>query len=220
VPRWPECYAPAWAEQLPDSKFYQRVNDLILATTQHFKIYNNISAWQVNNEPFLDSFGDCRSLSDKLIKEEIDIVKSVDSVRPVILTESGELSTWRKSARLADVIGTSLYRTVWNKYLGYWRYPLPPAFYRLHADLIMRYYPVRQVIISELQAEPWPPGKHILATSLEEQFKSFDIDKLRHNVDYAKRTGIRDIYFWGVEWWYWLRGQGHPEFWNYARKIF
>jgi len=219
VPRWPECFAPAWAKDLPLDEFDAAMQNIITETVRHFRVYDNVIVWQVHNEPFLKSFGECRELTPEQVQGHVELVHKLD-YRPVMLTESGELSTWIESSQLADMIGTSLYRTVWNKYIGYWRYPIPPAFYRLHADWVMKRYGVKKVIISELQAEPWPPGKSILATSLDEQFKSFDLHKLKHNADYARRTGISDIYFWGVEWWYWLKGQGHPEFWEYMKKVF
>ncbi len=221
VPRWPECHAPLWARDLPQDVFRQRVEYLLRQTVIHFRVFSNIYAWQVNNEPFLNSFGDCRVITKSDLAQDIGIVKALDSKqRQIVVTESGELSTWLKSAGLADIIGTSLYRTVWNKYIGYFRYPLPPAFYRIHADLITKNFPVQKVIISELQAEPWPPGKSILQTSISEQMDSFDLELFKHNVDYARRTGIDEIYLWGVEWWYWIKERDRPEFWEYAKELF
>ncbi len=218
VPRWPECHIPDWAEELSINEFDKESRDLVRETVEHFKIYDNIKVWQVNNEPFLRSFGKCREMTSEELARQIKIVRETDNEnRPVMVTESGELSTWIKGAKLGDVIGTSLYRTVWNEIVGYWRYPIPPVFYKWHADIIKKFFNVEEVIISELQAEPWPPGKHILLTTFAEQFKSFDLAKLEHNMKYAKRTGINDIYLWGAEWWYWLKGEGYPEYWDFVR---
>jgi hypothetical protein len=220
VPRWPECHTPAWAINMsPDAK-EQRIKILYEETVKHFQIYSNITTWQVANEPFLKSFGKCNEVTANQINDYIKIIKSNDQKnRPVMLTESGELSTWVRSAKLADIIGSSLYRTVWNQYFGYWRYPWPPAYYRWHADMIMKFFPVKQVIISELQAEPWPPGKHILQTTLEDQFKSFDLKRLKSNIAYTKKTGFTEVYLWGVEWWYWLKiKHNQPEFWNMVKQ--
>ncbi len=222
VPRWPECHTPVWALNLPSEEKEKRVRNLYTETVNHFKVYSNIVVWQVSNEPFLKSFGKCNEINSEQIADYIKIIKNNDDKnRPVMLTESGELSTWVKSAKLADIIGASLYRTVWNQYFGYWRYPWPPAYYRWHADLIQKFYPVQQIIISELQAEPWPPGKHILQTFLEDQFKSFDLQRLKSNIVYTKRAGFPQVYLWGVEWWYWLKEkQNHPEFWLEVKKTF
>ena len=41
------------------------------------------------------------------------------------------------------------------------------------------------------------------------------------NVEYAKQTGLNKFYFWGVEWWYWMKTvQGQPEIWNEAKALF
>jgi hypothetical protein len=221
VPRWPECHIPLWARDLSDEEYNMQVNILYQQTIEHFKVYSNITTWQVSNEPFLKSFGICRTQSPEQINAYIKIVKSLDTKsRPVMLTESGELSTWVKSAKLADIIGSSLYRTVWNQYFGYWRYPWPPAFYRWHADLVQKLFPVQKIIISELQAEPWPPGNHILATSLDDQFKSFNLNRLQKNISYVKKTGFDEVYLWGVEWWYYLKlNYNHPEFWKEIKNL-
>jgi len=221
VPRWPECHIPLWAQKLNSEAYEKSVVKLYTETVNHFKVYSNITVWQVSNEPFLKSFGKCPEVSSEQIVSYVKIVKSLDTKqRPVMLTESGELSTWIKSAKLADYLGSSLYRTVWNQYFGYWRYPLPPAFYRYHADLVQKIFGVQKIVISELQAEPWPPGKHILLTDLEEQFKSFDLERLQKNISYVKKTGFTEVYLWGVEWWYWLKViHNHPEFWNIVKNL-
>lgn len=221
VPRWPECHVPLWARDISSEEYEKSVIRLYTQTVEHFKVYSNITVWQVSNEPFLKSFGKCPEVSSEQIASYIKIVKSLDTKqRPVMLTESGELSTWIKSARMADYLGSSLYRTVWNQYFGYWRYPLPPAFYRYHADLIQKIFGVQKIVISELQAEPWPPGKHILLTDLDAQFKSFDLDRLQRNISYVKKTGFDEVYLWGVEWWYYMKViHNHPEFWLEIKNL-
>jgi len=221
VPRWPECHTPPWATKISPEEKEKRIEVLYEETVKHFRIYSNIVMWQVANEPFLKSFGKCGEVTSDQVAKYIKIIKDNDSKdRPIMLTESGELSTWVQSAKLVEVIGSSLYRTVWNKYFGYWSYPWPPTYYRWHADLIKKFFPVKRVIISELQAEPWPPGKHIVNTSLDDQFKSFDLKRLQKNINYTKKTGFDEVYFWGAEWWYYMKEkQNHPEFWLEVRKL-
>ena len=44
---------------------------------------------------------------------------------------------------------------------------------------------------------------------------------LRSNVQFAKNTGLSEIYIWGVEWWYWLKEkQNNSTVWNEAKKLF
>jgi hypothetical protein len=111
-----------------------------------------------------------------------------------------------------------MYRVTYNSLVGYLYYHLPPIFYTSRAWLVGK--PLDKVIVSELQAEPWAP-KGLLNSSLEEQFKSMDANRLRIHVDYAKRTGFSGAYLWGAEWWYWLKEkQNDASLWNTAKTIF
>lgn len=64
----------------------------------------------------------------------------------------------------------------------------------------------RDMIIHELQAEPWmPDGFDIRTSTVEEQNKSLNAERLAKRFDYAKETGIRTIDLWGVEFWYYRK---------------
>ena len=133
------------------------------------------------------------------------------------MTESGELSSGLASAIAADVEGVSLYRDVWNRFFGYITYPLPPSFYAHKATLLRPW--VSHLIISELQLEAWTP-KGILNVPLETQLTLVTPEKMKEHLEYAKRTGISEIYTWGVEWWWYLRIKGYPQLWETAREAF
>ena len=41
------------------------------------------------------------------------------------------------------------------------------------------------------------------------------------DVLFAKDTGLDKFYFWGVEWWYWMKTkQNQPQIWNEAKLLF
>ncbi|MFH1890312.1 MAG: hypothetical protein ABIJ91_01960 [Candidatus Kuenenbacteria bacterium] len=220
TPRWPECHDPLWIKNLDKQKQDQKLLEMIEKTVLHFKKYDNIWAWQVENEPFLKVFGECPEPDYELLVREVNLVKSLDK-RPVIVTDSGELSNWKQAASLADIFGATMYKTVWNKFLGAWRYPLPPAFYYLKSKRINNEYNLDKIIVSELQAEPWfPGGKDIKEISLYDQFNSFSLDDFENNLKYVKRAGFTESYLWGVEWWYWLKTvKNRGEFWQQAQGI-
>ncbi|MCX6786006.1 MAG: cellulase family glycosylhydrolase [Candidatus Komeilibacteria bacterium] len=217
VPRWPECHWPDWTYRLSDAERADSILKLLKETVTHFKPYQNIMAWQVENEPFLKVFGRCPTPDNNLYKQEVALVKSLDS-RPAVVTESGELSTWLRGGLLADNLGVSIYRITWSNLFGYFYYPLPPAFYYLKAGLVKLLTGVKVVFISEMQMEPWLPMS-ILATPLADQYHSMDLAKFDKNLAYVKRTGLSPVYFWGAEWWYWLKAQGDASIWNEAKKI-
>lgn len=222
-PRWPECFDPPWIKNLIRSERDLRILKLVKAEIGHFKKYQNISAWQVENEPLLP-FGNCdapNSTTLDRLKKEIQIVKSSDN-RPILLTDSGELGFWLPAISSSDIFGTTVYRTVWNPYLGLTDYPLPPIFYNLKNDLIRTVTGKKgPTIISELQMEPWIPDSKLPSQSdLGEQIKSFPASRLKENLEYAKETNFNEIYIWGVEWWYFMEKQGHPEYLEEAKGLF
>ncbi len=219
TPRWPECHAPKWAKALPLQKQNLKLLDYLRTIITHFKVYKNITVWQVENEPLLNIFGECPSSNFDFLKQEVILAKSLDK-RPIMLTDTGELSNWQRAASLADIFGTTMYKVVWNKYIGVWRYPWPPAYYHFKAERIKKKYHLKKVIVAELQAEPWSPGRSIKTLSLWEQLSLFDFNDFENNLDYVYRAGFHEAYLWGVEWWYWLKITQHEGgFWNRAKLI-
>src|SRR5436190_19607380 len=67
---------------------------------------------------------------------------------------------------------------------------------------------VKEIIVSELQAEPWGPRPVTELTRSEEAI-TMSPELLRRNVRIASGAGFRTALFWGVEW-YWLRTRGDP----------
>lgn len=220
VPRWPECHWPLWVYQMKESERHEQNQEIIQLVVERYKDYDNIVIWQVENEPFLKVFGECPKPNIDNLEANIALVRSLDS-RPIMITESGELSTWWPGSKRADYVGTSIYRVVWNKVMGYWRYDwLPASFYYLKAQVAKKLFPVKDIMISEMQMEPWTPGMPILKTPLEDQAQSMNPAQFRKNIEYAEKTGLTPAYLWGVEWWYWLKELGDASLWEEARVVF
>ena len=220
VPRWPECHDPNWLESISRDERDKEVLEFVKEVVEHYKVKSNIIAWQIENEPLFSIFGQCPKPDRKLLKGEINLVKSLDPLRPVIVTDSGELSAWLRTSQLTDVLGTTMYRVVWNKIIGYYHHWYPASFYYLKSQIVKTLFKVDDVIISELQAEPWPAGnKFITELSYQEQMRSMDIVQMKKNFDFAKKAGFEKAYIWGVEWWYWLKEvQGVDHFWEEGKK--
>lgn len=223
-PRWPECFEPQWTKELTPDEKTNRIYKLVEKEVTSLKKYSNIIAWQVENEPFL-SFGNCEKVTSQTtarLKKEIDKVRNQDS-RPILITDSGELSTWRKSIPLSDWFGTTVYRTVWNPYIGFADYPIPPIFYNLKYNLIKSLFPNNTVkpIVSELQAEPWQQANiDLVNIPIEEQAELFTAEDISKNIGFAKEIDFDKVYLWGVEWWYFMKTHGHPEYMETAQKAF
>ena len=55
--------------------------------------------------------------------------------------------------------------------------------------------------------------------SITDLYNRFDADDLQSNVRFARRTGVSEIYFWGIEWWFYLKMHGQGELWETAKLI-
>ena len=195
--------------------------ELIEKIVLRYKGNESIIYWQVENEPFLVTFGECPWADKEFLKEEIDLVRKLDPETPILVSESGELSTWFQGSKVADTIGSSIYRQTWWHAVGggYYKIPVTPVHYYRKTQLVKRLFGTN-VICTELQAEPWGPSPTFIL-SLDEQAKSMDIERFKENIDYAKKTGFSEIYLWGVEWWYWMKVvHDQNEYWEEARDLF
>jgi hypothetical protein len=218
LPRWPECHEPEWVEsyEIGTRKFTSPdLVEYIRKVVERYKDNPAIWAWQVENEPFLP-FGECPLLGGDVLDEEIALVR-VLSDKPIIVTDSGEFGRWFSAAKRADIFGSTLYRHVYTKSIGHFTYPLPPSFFRLKQGLVKLFYGDKPMIVVELQAEPWLP-KMLYETSPEEQFKHFGPERFKKMLEYIRGSGFDTFYFWGVEWWWWLKTQNKPEMWNLAKE--
>ena len=220
--RWPECHAPNWAHSLSKSQQQDEILQYIQEVVERYKDSKAIVAWQAENEP-LFQFGQCPWYDKDFLTKEVALIKSLDPTRPIIVSDSGEQSLWFSAAKIGDIVGVTMYRNVFFNVFGdmgfYATYPFPPVFYYRKAQLIENFFN-KKVISVELQAEPWL-SKPFVDTSVQEQEKSMNLTQFKNNIEYAKQTGLDEFYFWGTEWWFWLKEkQNKPDIWNYARELF
>ena len=221
-PRWPECHFPDWTKDISQSEKQAKILAYIQQAVERYKDKTNIIAWQIENEPFLPHFGDCPKLDRNFLDQEIKLARSLDR-RPIIVTDSGELSVWIPAASRADIFGTSLYRDTYSYQLGrYIHYPFAPWFFRLKANLteFLSMPKPKDMIVIELQAEPWGPKAYYQLTK-EERERTMNLEKLRDILEFARLSSFREFYLWGVEYWYWEKEvNGNSETWEEAKSLF
>jgi hypothetical protein len=217
LPRWPECHAPDWANTESVESIRRDSLIMIEKTVNRYKDNSAVKYWQVENEPFLNTFGICPRSNEEFFAEEVALVKSLDN-RPIIVSGPGELNLWLKEAKYGDIFGTTMYRVIWNKTIGYMKYPIPAWFYTIKA-WFAGIKPESRIII-ELQAEPWVPQGKIIYLSQNEAKYSFDVIQFKENIQYALNAKFNKSYLWGVEWWYWQYKHDDQSFWLFARTLF
>ncbi len=224
--RWPECHTPEWFMAVPPAEREAEIIRYISTIVGRYKHSEAIRFWQIENEPFLE-FGTCPDWyyeqGTSLLEAEVAAVRSIDPKRKIIVSESGELSTWTKAASIADIVGVTMYRSSWeatDKTFGLNPYTfLAPEFYSAKAAVIQNYYN-KPAISIELQAEPWA-SKGLAEATLEEKAKSMNVELFEENIEFAKQAGLDGYYFWGAEWWYYMKTKhDQPEIWDAAKNHF
>ncbi len=210
---------PAWAAG-DDEKRRIALLHFMGRVVERYRSDTTVVKWQVENEPFL-AFGICPSFDSGFLDQEVAFVKELDPSRPILLTDSGELSLWYGAASRGDEFGTTMYRDIYSKHVGgYFTYPIGPNFFRFKAWIVKTFAHQYHLMVIELQGEPWASG-WVADMPLEEQFRTMDEHKLRSNVEYAERVGFPEIYLWGGEWWYWMKTKkDYPAVWEAGKELF
>lgn len=219
LPRWPECHLPDWTKGRLKAQVENETLDYISKVIERYKGNAQIKAWQIENEPFLSHFGDCPRFDAKFLDQEIMLARSLDA-RPIVLTDSGELSFWVGAAGRADIFGTTMYRDTYSKFFKrYIHYPITPAFFKFKKNFASLFAKPKSWVVIEMQAEPWGPKAYKDLSKIDRD-RTMEVGKFKDMVEFGRQTGFREFYLWGVEFWYWELKQGRPEMWNYAKSLF
>jgi hypothetical protein len=222
-PRWPECHMPAWAQKLPAEKWHAQLEKYIEAVVERYKDSPSLESYQLENEYFLKGFGICTDFSRDRLVQEYNLVKKLDPKHPIIVGRSNNAIGFPVGQPQPDEFSISVYKRVWdagvtNRYL---EYPYPAWFYGYIAG-VQKIFNDRDMIIAELQAEAWAPnGKSLQEISLDEQNKSLNAKRLDDRFGYGEATGMRQIYLWGAEYWYYRKQILHDDsLWRVAENHF
>jgi hypothetical protein len=225
-PRWPECHMPAWAQSLPsgnsEGTWQAELDKFIAETVNRYKNSPALGSYQLENEYFLRGFGVCTDFSRDRLVNEYNLVKQLDPYHTLVVARSNNALGTPVGQPTPDEFGISIYKRVWSPPIGrYIEYPFPAWFYAFVAG-VQKMTTGRDMIIHELQAEAWPPQyQGIQATSLAEQNKSFNAARFKTRVEFGKATGMKEIYLWGAEYWYYRKVKLHdPSLWQTAQFEF
>ncbi len=217
VPRWPECHNPEWINYQDEATVRAATLKMIGVIVERYRTQGGVEYWQVENEPFLNSFGVCPDLDPDFLQQEFDLVRSLDS-REIIITGSGELGFWGRQAAIGDIFGSTLYRVVYSRAFGFIKYPFPTTYYKLKARLAG--LTGERLMILELQAEPWVAEGRMANQTEGENNKTMSVEQFKANLQYSIDLDFRRTYIWGVEWWYLQKKIGRPEYWRIAEGLF
>ena len=222
-PRWPECHPPNWVDTAASqNQWLPELESFMTTVVNRYKDNPALSSYELENEYFLKAFGECTNYSRSRLVSEYNLVKTLDPDHPIIVSRSNNAIGTPIGQPTPDEYSISIYKRVWSNTIGrYLEYPFPAWYYAVLAgtEKIINH---KNMIIDEMQAEPWTPnGKTIPETSLAEQSKSLNASRLVQRFNFAKATGMRTVYFWGAEYWYYRwKIEGDKSVWNTAVQEF
>lgn len=216
-PRWPECHEPAWATDLRGHEWKQALYAYMEVVVNRYKNHPAIESYQLENEGVNNWFGLCDLPDRERLVEEFNLVKQWDPHHKIIMSLSDQHG-FPVNGPTPDEFGFSVYRTVWNDKIppqGYITYPTPIWYHRMRAAIITA-YTGRQIMVHEMQMEPWGlvDTKYL---TIAEQNKSMSVQQIQKNFMFVRQLNIPDIYVWGSEWWYWRKVHGDDTIWEAIR---
>lgn len=220
-PRWPECHKPAWSDKLLGNAWQQPLYDFIGAVVERYKTNPVLDSYQLENEYFLKAFGLCSNFDRDRLVHEYNLVKAIDPDHRLVVSMSNNAIGVPIGEPTPDQWAISVYKRVWDKNITrrYFEYPIPAWYYAFRAGFI-KITRGHDSFIHELQAEAWTPDTigGTKETSIAEQDKSMNSDRLVDRISYGKATGMKTVDLWGVEWWYWRKVKyNDPSLWNAAK---
>lgn len=220
-PRWPECHMPSWHLNQPKEEWYGDLKKVMTATIERYRDHPALESYQLENEFFLSVFGECPDFSRDRLIDEYNLVKSLDTNTPVMISRSNNAIGFPVNEPTPDVFGVSVYKRVWDKTLTkrYVEYPFPGWFYGFLAGG-GKLLTGKELMIHELQAEAWTPdGYEIKTAPVEELYKSMNPERLANRFEYAKASGMKRMDLWGAEWWYAMKvNRNEPRLWETAKS--
>lgn len=222
APRYPEYYIPIWlvnSAQLKNNSFIfehsvfnSALFSFIKTATKHFKNNRQIKYWQVENEPLDPSGPHWWKIDTSLLKNEVAIIKEIDSNRPIVINLWGnELKSrnyYEVATDLADTVGLDLYPKVPGKNIFGKSIMQGPRTSDIQIHEIIKAIKKKgkKVWISELQAEPWGISESCLP------------QQVLKNVEWIANWDIDGVFLWGFEYWYQQKKLGNPEYWASLQK--
>jgi len=205
-PRWPEYHWPEWARRLPDTEKSDALLTFVKTVVRRYKNNSEIISWQLENEALLSNFGESIDINRKRLKAEYNLVKGIDSKRPIIMsTSNGWGVPFRKP--IPDIVGFSYYPIMYKN--GRYNKTIQKPWLHWLRKFFIETLLHKKVFIHELQLEPWGPTA-IWKMSTEEQNNSMSTAHIKKNIAEARKIHTYPIDLWGAEWWYW-RLQKHND---------
>lgn len=216
-PRWPECHEPKWSVSLAAPAWRQALYAYMEIVVKRYKNHPALETFQLENESQAWYFGDCREQPDpERVREEFALVRRW-SDKPIWMSLSDQYGP-PIGYPPADAYGYSLYTKVYNNLIpGTYINPSPPLWFHQVRGAIIKQTTHKQLFLHELQLEPWG-SVFIGKMTKQQQNETMTPERLRYNLEFARKLDVDHIYTWGSEWWYWTKMNGDTEIWDTVKQ--
>lgn len=222
-PRWPERHFPEWVSNLSQTEFEKNLLSYSEKLISALKDNKQIEAWQIENEPFENTWGQNGFDVRKTYQKEISLLKSLDQ-RPVIISYG--YKPWQKTFYdpdfPEDIVGLDFYSKLGIKiknipiYMDLYQYPLQTFRFKKDVDFVKSKNKLAWVM--ELQAEPWD-YKFIDLNNKHHIERTISPKRFSKNIQTIKDAGIDKAFVWGVEWWELLDNDYREEFYKVLTQL-
>jgi len=216
-PRWPERHFPEWIPNLSKEEFEQKLLNYLEKLILDLRQNKQIEAWQIENEPFENTWGQNGFDVREIYKKEIVLLKTLDE-RPVIVSYG--YKSWQKTFYNTnlpeDIVGLDFYSKLGIRiknipiYMDLYQYPFQT--FRLKKDVGF-VLSNKKAWVMELQAEPWD-YKFIDIKNKKDIERTISPNRFMKNIQTIKKAGIDKAFVWGVEWWELLDKDYREEFYK------
>lgn len=215
---------------------------LLKTVVNQLKEFDNLKAWQLENEPFWNLKSTANWVVDQdFLKEEVKIIRREDQKkRPLLLNHPATSfwdNDWEKTLAFleeGDYLGVNIHtktQTSVVTVLNFWGKALAIPWPKLINVPVYSFGPLSpnlkkyqkaaqekklKLIVTELQAEPYSPLPQKTQKLVLFPFLPEDIER---GVELAQKAGFSEITFWGAPFWLSQKNSGKIAWWETVVKI-
>ncbi len=240
APRWPEYFIPKWvlkkiklkhASDVSTNEYLRKATlNFIEKTLQRYQNEDAIICWQVENEPLDRAGPNLWYIGKDFLLEEATLIRKIDKKqRPLMINIATYPNTilmllnrifsatnpLNDSLEICDILGLNIYPIVGQRFFG-----IDMTFKTTSGSRYKYLKKIKEkahtnnvpIWVTELQAEPWDPGKlvHIdqaqPITSSPSQIREYFLE--------LRSLGLETIFFWGAEYWLFRENNFHDTSWR------
>jgi len=246
APRWPEYFIPEWALKKIKLSYacdvskseYLRKNTLrfVRKVVERYTDEKAITCWQVENEPLDRAGPGLWYISSAFLRDEAMLIRMIDKAqRPLMINIATypnrflryinklfSLNNPLKDATgICDILGLNIYPTIGQKFFGIEMIFKTSTRQREKYIKRIKEYADKKDIpvwITELQAEPWDPGKLVHLDYAQPE--TCGHTQMESHFSEMRSLGIDTIFLWGAEYWFFRKKNFQDSSWiDTARRL-